>query len=72
MPEGRVAARLTEAEAVRLAREQYGLEAQARALPGEYDDNFRLTTSDAPGFVLKVRHPARERDAVQPRAESRD
>src|SRR5713101_5460091 len=51
---------VTEAEAVRLARERYGLEATARALPGEYDDNFHLTRADGQAFVLKVMHPARE------------
>jgi len=40
--EARVAQATTEAEAVRLALELYGLEAAARALPGEYDDNFHL------------------------------
>ena len=58
--EARVAHRVTEAEAVWLAREIYGLEASARALPGEYDDNFHLTTADGRAFVLKVMHPARE------------
>jgi len=42
---GRAVARATtEAEAVGLARELYGLEVAAKALPGEYDDNFHLTT----------------------------
>jgi len=73
--EARVAQPVTEAEAIRLARELYGLEATARALPGEYDDNFHLTTnervtSSGPGsteglaFVLKVMHPARERSFI--------
>jgi 4-aminobutyrate aminotransferase-like enzyme/Ser/Thr protein kinase RdoA (MazF antagonist) len=34
----------TEAEAIRFARELYGLETTAKTLPGEYDDNFHLTT----------------------------
>jgi 4-aminobutyrate aminotransferase-like enzyme/Ser/Thr protein kinase RdoA (MazF antagonist) len=55
---------VTEAEAVRLARELYGLEATARALPGEYDDNFQLTSTDGHAFVLKVMHPARERSFI--------
>src|SRR5258708_10409530 len=42
--EERVARATTEAEAVGLARELYGLEVAAKALPGEYDDNFHLTT----------------------------
>src|SRR5882762_7971204 len=56
----RVAQPVTEAEAVRLARELYGLEVSARVLPGEYDDNFHLTGADGHAFVLKVMHPARE------------
>ena len=58
--EARVAHRVTEAEAARLAREVYGLESAARALPGEYDDNFHLSAADGRTFVLKVMHPARE------------
>lgn len=58
--EARVAHRITEAEATRLAREIYRLEASARTLPGEYDDNFHLTAADGRAFVLKVMHPARE------------
>src|SRR5260370_5895836 len=42
--EERVARATTEAEAVELARELYGLDVAAKALPGEYDDNFHLTT----------------------------
>ena len=62
--EARVAQPVTEAEAVRLARELYGLEATARALPGEYDDNFQLTGADGHAFVLKAMHPARERSFI--------
>src|SRR6266436_8886000 len=62
--EARVAQPVTETEAVRLARELYGLEASARALPGEYDDNFHLTNADGHAFVLKVMHPARERSFI--------
>jgi 4-aminobutyrate aminotransferase-like enzyme/Ser/Thr protein kinase RdoA (MazF antagonist) len=62
--ETRVAHRVTEAEAVRLGREIYGLEVCAWALPGEYDDNFHLTTSDGSAFVLKAMHPARERPFI--------
>src|SRR6267154_5722087 len=67
--EERVARAISEAEAVELARELYGLAVTAKALPGEYDDNFHLTAigkstgqkSEPDGFVLKVMHPARER-----------
>jgi 4-aminobutyrate aminotransferase-like enzyme/Ser/Thr protein kinase RdoA (MazF antagonist) len=62
--EARVDRPVTEAEAVRLARELYGIEASARALPGEYDDNFHLTGADGREFVLKVMHPARERSFI--------
>src|SRR5712671_614323 len=48
--ETRVAQPVTEAEAVRL--------------PGEYDDNFHLTSADGQEFVLKVMHPARERSFI--------
>ncbi len=58
--EARVAQPIMEAQAVRLAGELYGLETTARALPGEYDDNFHLTSADGQAFVLKVMHPARE------------
>src|SRR5579864_4231595 len=42
--EERVARPTTETEAVALARQLYGLEVAAKSLPGEYDDNFHLTT----------------------------
>src|SRR5215467_6140658 len=58
--EARVAHSTTEAQAIRLGREIYGIEASARALPGEYDDNFHLIATDGRAFVLKVMHPARE------------
>src|SRR6266849_3045033 len=51
--EERVARATTEAEAVELARELYGLSVSAKALPGEYDDNFCLTTvHDGDGVVV--------------------
>jgi 4-aminobutyrate aminotransferase-like enzyme/Ser/Thr protein kinase RdoA (MazF antagonist) len=54
----------TEAEAVRLARDLFGLETPAKRLPGEHDDNFFLLTHDSRAFVLKVMHPAREQSFV--------
>jgi 4-aminobutyrate aminotransferase-like enzyme/Ser/Thr protein kinase RdoA (MazF antagonist) len=62
--EARVAHPVTEAEAVRLARELYGIAGTARALPGEYDDNFHISAADGREFVLKVMHPARERSFI--------
>ncbi|HTT32083.1 MAG TPA: phosphotransferase, partial [Methylomirabilota bacterium] len=63
--EARVAQPTTEAEAIRLAREIYGLQATARTLPGEYDENFHLSAADGRAFVLKVMHPARERAFIE-------
>src|ERR1700686_648610 len=51
-------------EAVRLARNLYGLDVMAKFLPGEYDDNFHLIAADGAQFVLKVMHPARERSFI--------
>ena len=47
-------------EAVRLARDIYGLEVSARSLPGEYDHNFHLETANGRAFVLKIMHASRE------------
>lgn len=76
-----VARPVTEKEAEQIARESYGLETVAKALPGEYDDNFHLTMAKgasspavgdgadgaaAPaGWVLKVMHPAREPSMIE-------
>jgi 4-aminobutyrate aminotransferase-like enzyme/Ser/Thr protein kinase RdoA (MazF antagonist) len=64
LPEARVTQPVTEAEATQVAREVFGVEADARALPGEYDDNFHLTANDGRGYVLKVMHAGRERSFV--------
>lgn len=64
MPEARVAPPISEAEAARIACDLYGLEAAARALPGEYEDNFHLVATDSREFVLKIMHPAREESFV--------
>ena len=45
--------------ATRIAAALFGIEAQATALPGEYDNNFRLTPSQGCGLVLKIMHPTR-------------
>src|SRR5882762_2688934 len=55
--EERVARATTEAEAVELARELYGLAVTAKALPGEYDDNFRLTPRDLAGVQPRLAVP---------------
>jgi len=54
--EARVAQPITEAEAVRLARSSTGRK-HCSALPGEYDDNFHLTSADGQAFVLKDNAP---------------
>jgi 4-aminobutyrate aminotransferase-like enzyme/Ser/Thr protein kinase RdoA (MazF antagonist) len=64
LPEARVTQPFTESEAARLAHEIFGLEASARSLPGEYDDNFHLTASNARAYVLKVMHAGRERSFI--------
>jgi 4-aminobutyrate aminotransferase-like enzyme/Ser/Thr protein kinase RdoA (MazF antagonist) len=62
--EGRLSPPIDERQASRLARDLYGFEATARALPGEYDDNFHLIAPDGSQRVLKVMHPARERSLI--------
>ena len=63
--EGRVPAAIDERQAALLARDLYAFEATARALPGEYDDNFHLVAPDGGQRVLKVMHPARERSLIE-------
>lgn len=46
-------------EAARIVQSLYGLSSSARSLPGEYDHNFEITTTDGRTFVLKVMHPSR-------------
>jgi 4-aminobutyrate aminotransferase-like enzyme/Ser/Thr protein kinase RdoA (MazF antagonist) len=65
IPEARVAQPVTESEVARLTQEIYALDASARSLPGEYDDNFHLVAADGREFVLKIMHPARERSFVE-------
>lgn len=64
IPEARVAQPIAESEAVRLAREIFNLDVSAKSLPGEYDDNFHLASTEGREFVLKVMHPAREQSFV--------
>ncbi len=64
MPEARVAPPVSPLEAARLALSLYGLDGVAHPLPGEYDDNFHLVSSDSCQFVLKIMHPAREQAFV--------
>jgi 4-aminobutyrate aminotransferase-like enzyme/Ser/Thr protein kinase RdoA (MazF antagonist) len=66
----RVANAVSEATAAELAREIYGIRATAKALPGEYDDNFHLVDDDGRAFVLKVMHPARQESFVDMQAQA--
>lgn len=44
--------------AIALARERFGLEAEAARLTGERDENFKLTLADGTEYVLKIANPA--------------
>lgn len=57
------APRFSLAEAEAIARERYGLEAAARLLTSERDQNFHLRTQDGVEFVLKIAN-ASEAEAV--------
>jgi 4-aminobutyrate aminotransferase-like enzyme/Ser/Thr protein kinase RdoA (MazF antagonist) len=46
------------------ALELYGLEAKAKGLVGEYDKNFRLTSTKG-DFILKIMHPQAERETLE-------
>jgi 4-aminobutyrate aminotransferase-like enzyme/Ser/Thr protein kinase RdoA (MazF antagonist) len=65
MNEPAPAVRVGATDAARLALDLYGLQAQATALAGEYDDNFHLGAGDGRSFVLKLMHPSRERGLVE-------
>ena len=48
-------------EATRLARDLYGLQATARPLPSERDQNFKLVTAVAQTYVLKIANAAEDK-----------
>ena len=58
------APRFDSAGAARLAREMYGLDASASALPSERDQNFLLATS-ARRYVLKIANAAEHRVVLE-------
>lgn len=60
MPDLRTPQHVSPQEAVRVAEEIYGLHVNASPLPGEYDNNFHVVTTDGRAFVLKLMHPSRE------------
>src|SRR2546428_4824060 len=53
------------AGAARLARDMYGLDASASALPSERDQNFLLATSAGGRYVLKVANAAEDRAMLE-------
>ncbi|MBZ9674264.1 phosphotransferase [Mesorhizobium sp. ES1-1] len=50
----------SEADALAILAEHYGLTGSARPLPGERDHNFHIKTEEDGEFVLKISHPAEE------------
>jgi 4-aminobutyrate aminotransferase-like enzyme/Ser/Thr protein kinase RdoA (MazF antagonist) len=63
-------AAVTVAAAERIAADLYGIFAHATALPGEYDNNFRLIAASGAGLVLKIMHPSRKPALVDLQARS--
>ena len=61
-PVVQTAPRFAAADAVRLARDLYGLEMEADALPSERDQNFRLQGRGGAQYVLKI---ANSREALE-------
>lgn len=55
---------LTAAEAVELARRLYGIDAEARPLPSERDQNFVLHTAAGDRFVLKIANALEPKDLL--------
>ncbi|QQS46986.1 MAG: aminotransferase class III-fold pyridoxal phosphate-dependent enzyme [Acidobacteriota bacterium] len=54
----------TEADAIRLAEELYGIRAAAEPLPSERDRNFRLTTEAGESFVLRISNHEEPREIL--------
>ncbi len=55
----------TPADAERIARDSYGVQARAHPLHGEYDSNFRLETSAGESFVLKIAREGTTREILE-------
>ena len=58
------APRFTEPDAVRIAKDLFALDADAKLLPSERDQNFRLTAPDGRAFVLKLANATESRDVL--------
>jgi 4-aminobutyrate aminotransferase-like enzyme/Ser/Thr protein kinase RdoA (MazF antagonist) len=54
----------SEQDALRIARECYGLEGAVQPLPSERDQNFLLRTKTGQEFVLKIANVAEQRDIL--------
>ncbi|MBZ0328677.1 MAG: aminotransferase class III-fold pyridoxal phosphate-dependent enzyme [Altibacter sp.] len=52
-----MATKISVQKASEIAKEMYGIDAVAKPLPGEIDQNFKLETTDGTCFILKVSHP---------------
>jgi 4-aminobutyrate aminotransferase-like enzyme/Ser/Thr protein kinase RdoA (MazF antagonist) len=59
------APRFDPGQAVLLAREFFGLEAQAETLPSERDQNFHLAAADGRQYVLKVANGTESRASIE-------
>ncbi len=51
-------------DAIQIASEYYGINAETKSLPGDIDYNFLLTTSDAK-FVLKIHSPETPKEEIE-------
>jgi 4-aminobutyrate aminotransferase-like enzyme/Ser/Thr protein kinase RdoA (MazF antagonist) len=56
---------VTSSDAVRFARELYGVDGTATPLPSERDQNFHVTSTTGESFVLKIANVAESRAALE-------
>jgi 4-aminobutyrate aminotransferase-like enzyme/Ser/Thr protein kinase RdoA (MazF antagonist) len=59
------APRFSDRDAIRLARDLFGLDGSAHALPSERDQNFRLATEAGERFVLKIANASERREVLE-------
>ena len=55
----------TEQDAISIARDLYGIDATARALPSERDQNFRMSAGAEKHFVLKIANALEDRTMLE-------
>ena len=48
---------LSHTEALEIVERHYGIVGEAATLPGERDQNFRISLDDGRQYVLKIAHP---------------